>query len=228
MIAVQCIRMIWEKANRTPRGAEIRRRYMHPVRITDDVFCDTRGNAFVQFVYYYQDADGKVISEAEMLSKNLSESRMIFTCRTAKERFLHNANECIQSAVSKRKGIWAEKIEDIVIPGVEIFGLDEECEEYEVFWHQMDRYFYFPVRKGINVNCGRKNSHIKGRDIKCEKAFVLRSGEAGTLSFNYRYSHGAQHYEQYNVYILNCSGIGSNSFTKAEYTKKYDETAYLF
>ena len=217
MIAVQCIKLEWDKENRSPHSSVIRRDYSRPLRISDNTDLSMKGDAFVQILNYCQDKNGTVIPNDEMISKRI----LSLKDQDTKKWFLDRAYE----SKAKKDGIWYEKIEDAVIPGVEIFRSETD---YDVFWHQLEGGCYFPFRKGVNVNYSNKNSRISGKRIKCEKAFSLKPGENGLLLYNYRYSHESQHYEQYSVYILNCSSIRTNSFSKAEYSHKYEEMAYLF
>ena len=224
MLAIQYIRMQWEKNNRNPQGAVKRRDYYKPHRISENAQLSADGTAFMQTLSYCQEPGGDIITMDEYMSRKAH-----YFYPDGKEpdfgsNFAHKLNLRIAENISKRKGKWYDSVEEIVIPSVEIFDSENG---YDVYWHFIGMSCYLPFRKGYNVNYNRKGSRVKGQRLKCDRAFVLGSGESGVLRYNYRYSHGAQHYEQYCIYIVNTDRLEYNTFTSADYKKEYNEMVHL-
>ncbi|MCR5166797.1 MAG: hypothetical protein K6C13_06250 [Oscillospiraceae bacterium] len=181
------------------------------------------GNIFLQTLSYYQNYNGDIFPEEEYLSQKFRYSQNEGRDTDLSDSLAHRLNMRLAEIRNTRMGKWYETAEEIVIPSIEIFGTDEG---HEVFWYSMES-SYFPFGKGYNVNFDRKGSHVKRKRVKCERAFVVNKGEAGVLRYNYRFSHGAQHYEQYCIYIVDTDILDHNTFTSADYKKEYDEMAYL-
>lgn len=230
MLAIQCVRMCWEKDSRSPQGAVKRREYFRPHRIPDEVSLKSDKNVFVQRLSFYQEGGGDVFTEDKYVRGIYYYPRGEPIHPDFDTHFAHKQNMRIAKIRDNNMGMWYDDVSEFVIPSVEIF----ECDGgYEVYWHYIDKPGYNPFRKGYNINYDRQGSRVKGRRLKCERAFILGMGEAGVLRFNYRVAHSmtgfeGQHYEQYSIYIVNAEKAAGNIFTSAEYTKEYDEMAHLF
>ncbi len=230
MLAVQYIRIYWEKDNRSPEGAVKRRSFLRPYRIPETVQLAGDKNMFLQKLSFYQQHDGEILTEDENIGKNRYILSPEHTDPDLNSFLAHHQNMRIAEIREHNNGRWYDSADELVIPGVEIFESDAG---YEVYWHYIDKPTHKPFRNGYNANYDRKGSRVKGRRLKCERAFILGNGEAGVLNYNYRVDHSmtgyeGQHYEQYCIYIVNTDKIGYNTFTSADYTNKYDEMAHLF
>lgn len=230
MLAVQYIRIYWKKDSRNPQGAVKRRSFLKPQRIPGTVKLMGDKNVFLQKISFYQLPDGDIVTDDVYLEKQRYILSPEQTDPDLNSFSAHAHNMRIAEIREHNSGRWYDSADELVIPSVEIF---ESEAGYEVYWHYIDKPTHMPFRKGYNANYDRKGSRVKGRMLKCERAFVLGSGESGVLNFNYRVVHSltgheGQHYEQYCIYICNTDKIGYNTFTSADLVYKYDEMAHMF
>lgn len=225
MLAIQYIKMYWTKENRTPEGSVMRKEYYFPVEIHPSVIlASDEAEYFIQKRLYIQ--TDKVYTDTEynkkfgnryINSKGPTEAKE----QEVKRKFLLEQNNLERDNL----GLFYSDVNSIEIPGIEIV---KEENNYRIRWYSLE-HGYQPVRKGYNEAYSLKNAKCHGNRIKCETAFVLAKGEAGKITYNYRYtSYHGQHYEQYCVYFVHTDEINHNSFVDAKYEKEYVEMADLF
>jgi hypothetical protein len=224
MLAIQYIRMYWEKENRSPKGAVMRRNFFKPEQIDSNIELGSeKCEYFLQKRLYVQTNKVYENTEYNKLFRSVNVCGPTDAERTERIRkYLLEQNIAEQN----NKGVYLSSVDDIIIPGLEILN---ENDSYRIKWHTL-QYGYQPVRIGYNEDFNNPKSDFKGQRIKNETAFVLQQGEAGLIQYNYRYSDGyhGQHYEQFCIYMLHTNQLEHNSFVNALYEKKYEEMADLF
>ena len=86
-----------------------------------------------------------------------------------------------------------------------------------------------PHRRGGNEDLYKAGTKLAGKpNVLNETAFVLKTGQAGVLKYNYRYTsfHG-QWYKCYLVYVVNEEQLTHNVFVR-KYDYEYNQLADLF
>ena len=218
MLAIQKVRICWTKKDRSPESATERQKYLGPFRIKEDV-CLNGDGIFINHCDFIQDS--KVYDEnvyfSEMQEFNPATSPVPYDAY--RRRLLQ-----IKEYKALRAGSFTD---DPRIPGIII---NEENDAYRIKWHSLIRNnnCYRPIRRGHNEDFKNPKSGFCGMNVTCETAFVLHTGESGVIEYNYRYSHESQHYERYCVYFVNTDTLNYNSFMKADYRYRYDQTVLLF
>jgi hypothetical protein len=225
MLAIQYIRMYWEKENRSPKGAIMRRDFFKPEQIDSNIKLGfEKCEYFLQKRWYVQ--TDKVYENTEY--NKLFMNRYVNACGSTDAKRTERIHKYLLEqniAEKNNKGVYLSSVEDIIIPGLEILN---ENDSYRIKWHTLQR-GYQPVRTGYNEDFNNPKSVCKGQRIKNETAFVLQQGEAGLIQYNYRYtSYHGQHYEQFCIYMLHTNQLKHNSFVNALYEKRYEEMADLF
>lgn len=225
MLAIQYIRMYWEKDNRSPKGAVCRRDFFRPVKIEDTVDLSI-GNkdVFLQKRWYIQTNQVYSYTDYNRIYRNRMVNAFGPTDAKREERIRKYLLEQ-NTAEHEDKGVFLADTNELFIPGIEIEKIEDG---YRVKWYSLAD-GYVPVRTGYNENYSRKGTAAYGQRIKCETAFTLHENESGQIQYNYRYTgyHG-QHYEQFCIYILNIDNLMYNSFIKADYKKVYENMVDLF
>lgn len=182
MLAIQCIRMYWEKENRSAKGAVMRRDYFKPVQIESDVKLKSEGcDYFFQKRWYIQTDQIYKDTEYNRIYKNRYINADGPTEAKREERI---RRYLLEQNISEQnnKGIFLSVAEDVEIPGIEI--IKEEA-SYRIKWYSL-QHGYQPVRTGYNEDYDQVNTVCQGKRIKCETAFILKMGEAGRVQYNYR------------------------------------------
>lgn len=223
MLAIQKVKMYWEKDNRTPEGSVMRRDFYKPTRITPEISLDGKG-IFICERNYIQ--DDKVYSESDYGklygNRYINASGPSISMEQERRR-MHILK--MQNQENKWKGYFVSDVTDIEIPGIIV---TEEDGKYRVKWYSFE-HGYQPVRTGYNEDYHTRGSVCEGQKILCHTAFTLDEGEGGKISFNYRFTgYSGQHYEQYCIYFLNVEELEQNSFVKSEYQYEYSQLADLF
>lgn len=218
MLAIQKICIIWTKKDRSPQSAIERQKFIRPYKIKDNVSLDGEG-IFINHCDFIQDKKvfdyGFYFLEKDKV--DVATSPVSYN-RYRKRLLIHREYDTIKA------GIFTD---DPRIPGIII---TEENNAYRIKWHSLIERIncYRPIRRGHNEDFNNKKSHFFGMNVTCETAFILHPGESGVIEYNYRYSHESQHYERYCVYFVNTNCLDYNTFTKADYKFKYDQTVVLF
>lgn len=213
MLAVQLVHLYWKKDSRTPKGAVQRREYLHPYRIPADTDTNGKGDLFFQKCAFYQQEGCKMITPMEFHTKRIekwykdqpdfSESKLKAWKRVAEEE-------------RQTKGIFTD---DCQIQGIDII---RRGDSFEIEFYSLgEEGIYVPPRHGKNNN------------LKRETAFTLKTNESGVIRYNYRVHHSSariegQHYEYFEIYLVNTDKLTPNTFTKANYEKVYEDIVDLF
>ena len=223
MLAVQIVKMYWEKENRTPKGSIMRRGYYKPAGINENVILDSKDAlVFVNWRDYIQ--TDKVYPATDYYMKHAPWRVTGVTSADKVERERKYLLEQ-QTLAKNNEGCFYSDLAEVDIPGIEIV---KEDDAYRIKWYSFEN-GYQPVRTGYNEDYNLKGSKNRGKRICCETAFILNKAEAGKVLFNYRCtSYYGQHYEQYCMYFLNTDSLTHNAFVQAEYTYEYDRLADLF
>ncbi len=229
MLAVQVIKIYWTKADRSPQGAEERRRVLHPSRIEENVPLSGEGIFLCRHSYRQ---DGKLYDSTDYSQAHFRNIYRIEKGRmTPVKDYPHEYIMKMQELSRLYRGYFTDCRsvsawkDPAYIPGIIIRG---ENGGYLIKWYSLAN-GYQPVRRGVNTDRSIKDSPCAGKDVLCEKAFELNEGESGVIDYNYRYTADTgQHYEQYRVYFVCTGELKTNTFTKAGYEKKYDRTVVLF
>ena len=218
MLAIQKIRIVWDKKDRTPEGAAERQKYLGPFKIKDSVCLEGDG-IFINHCDFIQDTK---VYDYDVYFYEMSE----FNAETSpvpydsfRRSLLHN-----REYRAVKDGIFTD---DPRIPSIIV---TQEDGAYRIKWHSLINCnnCYRPIRHGHNEDFNNRKSQFCGMNVTCETAFILNPGESGVIEYNYRYSHETQHYERYCVYFVNTDKLDYNTFTKADYKNKYDQTVVLF
>ena len=218
MLAIQKVKIVWYKKDRTPEGAAERQKYLGPFKIKDSVCLDGDG-IFINHCDFVQDR--KVYDYDyyffEMSGFDAENSPVPYD--SFRRNLLHNRE---YRAVKDGSFTDDPKIPSIIVT--------QEDGAYRIKWHSLVNCnnCYRPIRRGHNEDFNDRRSHFHGMNVTCETAFILEQGDSGVIDYNYRYSHESQHYERYCVYFVNTDKLDHNTFTKADYKYKYDQTAVLF
>lgn len=226
MLAIQKIKMYWEKECRTPAASCRREQYYLPAVLDLDIELNRNG-IFLNERNYIQKPDAVYTCEeyqkefGNRMVNAVSQSEGEMQERKRKH-LLH-----IQEEEQKNKGVFYESVSDIAIPSIRIL---QESNTYRIIWYSLDvNGRCKPVRHGRNEEFYTKGSPYAGKNICNETAFVLCPDESGEISFNYRcVGYDGQHYEQYTVYFVNTDILGVHTFTQAEYMHVYNQMADLF
>lgn len=223
MLAVQKIKIYWEKNNRTPDGSVMRRDYLRPAKLSDKA--DLFGSGiFVNERDYIQTDKIYLNTDYQMKFGNRFVNASGFPESAVTERKRKHILE-MQKLADKNEGCFYREGADIDIPGILI---SEENGAYRIKWYSLEN-GYAPVRTGYNEDFYVDGAKFSGRNICCRTAFVLENGENGKVEYNYRYSDaGGQHYEHYCIYFLNTDVLKRSSFICANYVKNCIQLEHLF
>lgn len=226
MLAIQKIKMYWEKNCRTPAASVKREQYYHPTLLEINP-CEKKQGIFLNERNYIQTLEAILPWEeyqrkyGNRLVNAVSHSEGEMAERRRKHLL------CMKQAEVKNKGFFYETPADIMIPSIRLM---QEGDTYRIMWYSLDMNGrYKPMRHGRNEDFYTKDSAFAGKNICNETAFMLAPGESGRIMFNYRcVGYDGQHYEQYVVYFVNTEELAENTFTKAEYSHEYRQMADLF
>lgn len=225
MLAIQYIKMYWEKENRTPEGSVMRKEYYFPAEIHPSVVLeDEKSEYFLQKRLYIQ--KDRIYTNTEYNKEFGNRYINSYGPTDSKEQEEKRKFLLEQNKLEKENlGLFYSDVNQIEIPGIEII---KEDEKYRIRWYSLE-HGYQPVRKGYNETYSLNNAKCFGKRIKCETAFVLEKQEAGKVTYNYRYtSYHGQHYEQYCIYFVHTDKITHDLFVNTKYGKEYVEMADLF
>lgn len=219
MLAIQKILISWTKKDRTPESAVERQKFIGPFKIKDSVCLKGEG-AFINHCNFIQD-NKKVYDESVYFFEmnKFDEATSPISYNTFRKHLLiHREYKAVLDG---------NFTDDPRIPGIIII---EEDDAYRIKWHSLinNNNCYRPIRRGHNEDFNNPKSHFFGMNVTCETALILHKDESGIIEYNYRYSHESQHYERYCVYFVNTNCLDYNTFTKADYKYKYDQTVVLF
>lgn len=225
MLAVQLIKLIWEKDQRNPKASAERQKLLRPLHLE----CDLKGSGiFFNENIYYQTNSG-VISFSESQRNFVYYIYDNFPVKTNDNRLDRDLLKIREDEIRKKGSFYATP-EDIRITSVQIVP---QGNIYRIMWHYEDNVHapvYRPIRRGRNEDFNDRSSPFFGKNILNETAFVLGKNECGRMMYNYRvtgYEEGP-HYELYCVFLVNTDKLSQDTFTKAEYKYDYDRMAYLF
>lgn len=221
MLAVLCIKMIWDKDNRTPEGSLMRKQYFEPVMIEKDVSLQGNGVFFKTCVY--RQSGNEIIADKDIYmaeNENLLQKEKEKIVINEQEHHLKGRwKECLQ----REKGSFIP-LEKIMLPCIEIV---EEEDYYRIKW--FDGGLGCIRRQGGNEDFGKKGAKLSGRpNTLNETAFKLCVGQSGRIRWNNRYaSYHGQWYEQYQLYFVNASELTRDIFVR-KYDYSYEQMADLF
>lgn len=223
MLAVQKIRIYWNKENRTPDRAAVRRRYLKPAVLSEKAVLQGDG-IFVNELDYIQ-MDKMYLSSDYYIENGNRIVNSCFKAESIKNEIKRKHILEMRRLAERNEGSFYLSGKDVNIAGIII---TEEHGSYRIKHHSLEN-GYKPVRTGYNEDFYDEASEFCGRNICCRTAFVLEKGESGKVEFNYRFSdEGGQHYEHYCIYFLNTDSLHRRAFVQAEYHKQCIELAHLF
>lgn len=217
MLAIQEIHISWFKSDRSPEGANERKKYIHPKELNPPL--KTEESTYFINVHDFLQL-GKVYSTFEAFDKFYANQQSDHTESAESKRIrLLERNK----SIARMNGQFTDSIH---IPGIII---QKEDNTFRIKWHSLEKqYEYHPIRNGHNEDYNNPASGFFGKNILCETAFILKDGESGMIDYNYRCTYEEQHYERFVLYFVNTSSLSTTTFTEADYKYKYDQTAILF
>lgn len=224
MLAVQLIKLIWEKDQRNPKASAERQKLLRPLHLE----CDLKGSGiFFNENIYYQTNSG-VISFSESQRNFVYYIYDNFPVKTNGNRLDRDLLQIREDEIRKKGSFYAAP-EDIRITSVQIVPQENS---YRIMWHYQEEVgppAYMPIRRGRNEAFNDINSTFYGKNLLNETAFVLGENESGRMMYNYRITECERpYYELYCVYFVNTDKLSQDTFTKAEYKYDYERMAYLF
>lgn len=226
MLAIQKIKMYWEKDCRTPVASIQREPYYQPAKLEISCSGEKQG-IFLNERNYIQTPENIFFwEEYQRRYGNRLVNAVSHSEGEMQERRRKHLMHMKQTEV-KNKGFFYETPDDIAIPGIRLI---QDSDAYRIMWHSLDvNGRYKPMRHGRNEEFYAKDSEFAGKNICNETAFVLSPGESGKIAFNYRcVGYDGQHYEQYVVYFVNTERLTEDIFTQAVYPYEYRQMADLF
>ena len=132
MLAIQFIKMYWEKENRTPEGSVMRRVYFNPEKIDASVILASDGaDCFLQKRLYIQ--KDKVYTGTEY--NKLFGNRWNHAPRPSEAKMQERKRQFLLAQNSMEKdnlGLFYADVKHIDIPGIEII---KEKDDYRIRWY---------------------------------------------------------------------------------------------
>ena len=225
MLAVQLVHLYWEKDSRTPQGAVQRREYLHPYKIPADADLSGKGELFFLKCCFYQRNGHEILTPKEFLTDNAKR----YNTQSSFSEMQLKAWKRVAEAERQAKGIYMESVADCGIKGIDITRCGDSFEIQ--FYSLGEEGLYVPPRFGKNVLY--PTVQLQGKTLKRETAFVLAPFESGVIRYNYRVHHSVtgfegQHYEHFEIYLVNTDKLNTNTFTKAKYDNVYEDIVALF
>ena len=136
--------------------------------------------------------------------------------------YLHYEQHGTEMTLKKGCGVF-----DLKELGIRNIAIEKEEDSYRIKWYEED--IGDVRRRGGNEDYKRKGARLRScPNLLNETAFVLKPGQAGSVSWNNRFtSYHGQHYTQYQVYLINANSIDVDMFIR-DYDYEYQQLADLF
>lgn len=224
MLGVLLVEISWGKPCHTPPCAELRKPYLQPVLIPEDISLHGDG-IFSKNCFYSQHTDGIVSDEKnhETWQRNYQNKTKNQPFTSAEEKKQHHLLIAAEQ-YRKNRGYFTE-IQNLEIPCVEI---TPEKNHFKVKFFDFKRGAF--VRNGHNEDFWNPQSRLCGQNILNETAFILKENESGKIEFNYRFQTQfdmISYYSHYCVYLVNVPVLTHDVFLR-KYDYHYRQIDRLF